>query len=123
MVNSVEVNFEKNELFLKITGFTKTDEQLEILQKMRDNTPKLKENALFLADLSEFLVTEDINIILKAMSKNLIPQVNKTAIVLPKSAVGTLTVNKILEDASTKLNTEMEIFTDIEKASKWLDSL
>ena len=123
MVNSVEVNFEKNELFLKITGFTKSDEQLEILQKMRDNTPKLKKNALFLADLSEFLVTEDINIILKAMSKNLIPQVNRTAIVLPKSAVGTLTINKILEDASTKLNTEMEIFTDIEKASKWLDSL
>ena len=123
MTNIVEVNSDKNELYLKIEGFTKSEEQLEILQKLKEKTPKLKENASFLADLSEFLVTQDINIILKAMSKNLIPQVNKTAIVLPKSAVGTLTINKILEDASTKLNTEMEIFSDITKASKWLDSM
>ncbi len=123
MTNIVEVNTENNEMLLKISGFTKSDEQMEILQKIRDNTSKLKDNARFLVDLSEFKVTEDINMIVRGMSGNLITNVTKTAIVLPASAVGTLTINSILKSGDSDSTNKMELFSDINKASKWLDSL
>ena len=121
MTNTVEYNSKKNELLLKISGFTKSTEQLEIMQKLRENAPKLDTNAKFLVDLSEFKVTEDVNMIVKGMSGNLIPQVKKTAIVLPKSAVGNLTINSILQRGSTgDSGAVMELFTEVDEATNWL---
>jgi len=123
MTNIVEVDSDRNKLFLKISGFTQSDEQLEIMQKLKANTSKLKENAKFLVDLSDFKVTEDVNMIVKGMSGNLIKNVNKTAIVLPLSAVGNLTINTILKKGSSDSDTKMELFSDVDEATKWLDSV
>lgn len=116
----ININKEKNRVFLDLSGIIQKTEQEEMVEQIQKVDIELKEKYSLLLDLREFKMMEDLSYMINKISRSF-KNLRHSALIVPQSYIGNSQIQTLL--IKTKNNVENHFCMDLEEANTWLDSL
>ena len=120
-----EVDYKENEnrIYVKLIGFLKPEETEAFSKKMKMLVSNVAPDFSVLADLREYKITTGHDFLTDVMATiNRNEKLAKLAVVRPKSAVGTMQINRLSKNSGIAHLEKRKEFPSLAEALSWLSS-